>query len=70
MVLVAVDDGAVVGFAAYGSFRDDARWPGYRLTVEHTVHVAEGHWGRGVGRVLVEALCAHAGAAGASRTYA
>lgn len=64
-VLVAEDAGALVGFAAYGSFRDDARWPGYRLTVEHTVHVAESHWGRGVGRTLVEAVCAHAAAAGA-----
>lgn len=54
--LVAVDGGQVVGWAAYGDFRDSRRWPGYRFTVEHTVHVARSHWGRGVGRELVEAL--------------
>jgi L-amino acid N-acyltransferase YncA len=68
-VLVAVDDeadgdGAVVGFCAYGDFRDSRRWPGYASTVEHTVHVAESHWGSGVGRDLMEALIAHAAAAG------
>jgi len=46
----------VVGWAAYGDFRDSRRWPGYRFTVEHTVHVARSHWGCGVGRALVEAL--------------
>jgi len=60
-VLVAerlVDGGerAVVGFAAYGDFRGAGRWPGYRHTVENTVHVAEEAWGIGAGRVLMEAL--------------
>lgn len=63
-VFVAEDDGAVVGFAAYGDFRDTERWPGYRFTVEHTIHVAESHWGSGAGRLLVEAEVAHAVAAG------
>lgn len=63
-VLVAVDGGAVVGMAAYADFRDTERWPGYRFTVEHTVHVARSHWGRGVGRRLVEALVARAAASG------
>lgn len=58
--LVAVDGGEVVGWAAYGDFRDSRRWPGYRFTVEHTVHVARSHWGRGVGRDLVEALAERA----------
>jgi phosphinothricin acetyltransferase len=62
--LVAVDGGRVVGWAAYGDFRDSRRWPGYRFTVEHTVHVAESHRGRGVGRALVEALAARARSAG------
>jgi L-amino acid N-acyltransferase len=49
-------DGQVVGYAAFGPFRDNAKWPGYRLTVEHTIHV-DGAWhGRGVGRALMEAL--------------
>lgn len=63
-VLVAVDDDAVVGWGAYGDFRDSNRWPGYRFTVEHSVHVAESHWVRGVGRALVAALAGHARGAG------
>jgi phosphinothricin acetyltransferase len=69
-VLVAVDDGAtgsageVVGWAAYGDFRDSTKWPGYLPTVEHTVHVRGDQWGRGVGRRLIEHLVAHARAAG------
>lgn len=55
-VLVAVDAEVVIGFASYGSFRGSGKWPGYRYTVEHTVHVAETHWGRGVGRSLMETL--------------
>jgi L-amino acid N-acyltransferase len=55
-VLVAEEAGGVVGFASYGSFRGDGRRPGYRFTVEHTIHVAETHWGAGVGRALLEAL--------------
>ena len=55
-ILVADVDGAVVGFTSYTSFRGEGRWPGYRHTVEHTIHVAESAWGRGVGRALLEAL--------------
>ena len=63
-VLVADDGGDVVGWAGYGDFRDTGRWPGYRFTVEHTVHVREDHWGRGVGRRLMEALLERGRAAG------
>ena len=57
-VLVAVDDETdeVVGFAYYGDFRDSVRWPGYRTTVEHTIHVRGDQWGRGVGRHLLTEL--------------
>ena len=55
-VLVAEDGGTVVGVAAFGWFRDVVKWPGYRFTVENTVHVREDHWGSGVGRALMEAL--------------
>jgi L-amino acid N-acyltransferase YncA len=58
--LVAVDRGAVVGVATFGDFRDSQRWPGYRFTVEHSVHVAESAWGRGCGRALMEELFARA----------
>ena len=55
-VLVAEDRGRVVGFTAYGDFRGSGKWPGYRYTVEHTIHVTRDQWGRGTGRVLMEAL--------------
>jgi phosphinothricin acetyltransferase len=55
-VLVADDGNAVVGFTSYVSFRGDGQWPGYRFTVELTIHVAESHWRIGVGRTLLEAL--------------
>ena len=49
-VLVADESDAVIGFAAYADFRGDGKWPGYRFTVEHTIHVREDVWGRGIGR--------------------
>ena len=63
-VLVAEVDGRVAGFTAYEHFRGAGKWPGYRFTVEHSVHVAEEHWGTGVGRALVEHLVDHARTAG------
>jgi len=64
-VLVAEVDGTVVGFAAYGSFRGSGKWPGYRQTVEHTIHIREDYWSRGLGRSLLEALIERARANGA-----
>jgi L-amino acid N-acyltransferase len=52
-VLVAVDSSGVVGFGTFGDFRT---WPGYRHSVEHSVHVRVDRRGRGVGRALVLAL--------------
>jgi L-amino acid N-acyltransferase YncA len=52
-VLVAADDSGVLGFATFGDFRT---WPGYRFTVEHSVHVRADTRGRGVGKELVQAL--------------
>ncbi len=63
-ILVAEVDGAVVGFASYDDFRDSTKWPGYRFTVEHTIHVFESHARRGIGRALLEALVARAQAQG------
>ena len=54
--LVAVDGDEVIGWATYGDFRDSERWPGYRFTVEHSIHVREDQWGRGTGRMLIDAL--------------
>jgi phosphinothricin acetyltransferase len=55
-VLVADEGGEVVGVAAFGWFRDVTKRPGYRFTVEHTIHVREDRWGAGVGRELMRAL--------------
>jgi L-amino acid N-acyltransferase YncA len=62
-VLVVEQSGVVVGFASYAAFRGEGRWPGYRHTVEHTIHVSQDHWGRGLGRQLLQALTERARAA-------
>ena len=56
-VLVADDGGAILGFASFGDFR---AWPGYRFTVEHSVHVRSDCRGQGVGHALMTALLARA----------
>lgn len=53
-VLIAEVDGAFAGFASFGEFR--GAWPGYRHTVEHSVHVVATQRGRGIGSMLVAAL--------------
>ncbi len=61
-VLVAKGgDGAVLGYASYGSFRPFA---GFAGTGEHSVYVAPGAQGRGVGRRLLDALIVRARADG------
>jgi phosphinothricin acetyltransferase len=60
-VLVAVDASGVTGFATFGDFRS---WPGYRHTVEHTVHVRSDRRGQGIGSQLIRALLPLAGAKG------
>ena len=55
-ILVAVANDQLVGVATYGEFRDNRRWPGYRFTVEHTIHVASGHQRHGVGSALMTGL--------------
>jgi L-amino acid N-acyltransferase YncA len=64
VVLVAEDRGEVVGVAAFGWFRDVVKWPGYRFTVENTIHVREDRWGSGVGEVLIHTLMEKARATG------
>jgi L-amino acid N-acyltransferase len=58
-VLVAIDSSGVLGFSTFGDFRS---WPGYRYTVEHTVHVRADCRGRGIGSELLEALFPRAAA--------
>ena len=55
-VFVAEVDGTVVGYTTWGTFRGGPRFPGYRHTVELTIHV-DGDWhGKGVGRALIDQL--------------
>src|SRR5271170_3833201 len=58
-VLVARDAHGVAGFATFGDFR---AWPGYRFTVEHSVHVRVDCRGQGLGTQLVQALLPRAAA--------
>ena len=53
-VLAAVaENGELLGFASYGVFR---AWPAYKYTVEHSVYVATGHRGQGVGKRLLRQI--------------
>jgi phosphinothricin acetyltransferase len=60
-VLVVEDEHGVAGFGSYAQFRP---WPGFRDTVENTVHVRENARRQGIGRALIEALAGHAREAG------
>lgn len=59
--LVALIDGAVVGFATYKQFRDGG---GYARSMEHTVYIAPVAKGHGAGRTLLNAVEDHARQAG------
>lgn len=60
-VLVAADGTHIAGFGSFGDFR---AWPGYRFTVEGTVHIHAGSRGQGVGTELLHAILARAKSAG------
>jgi phosphinothricin acetyltransferase len=61
--VVGVEDeqGRLLGFASYGSFR---AWPAYKYTVEHSVYVHKDARRRGIGRILMGELIAAAQAQG------
>jgi L-amino acid N-acyltransferase len=52
-VLVATVEDQIAGFASFGDFRS---WPGYRFSVEHTVHLDAAHRGHGIGKQLLQTL--------------
>ncbi|MFN8528831.1 MAG: N-acetyltransferase family protein [Anaerolineae bacterium] len=57
-VLVAHDEmDCVIGWGALSKFREKI---GYQFTVEHSVYVAAGSRGQGVGRAIVQALIGEA----------
>ena len=58
--LVAIEDGAVLGWAAGGRISSRCVYEG---VLEHSVYVAESARGRGVGRVLLDAFLRAAEAA-------
>jgi L-amino acid N-acyltransferase len=59
--LIAANGNAIAGYATFGDFRS---WPGYRFTVEGTVHIHESSRGQGVGRELLNELVSRAQAIG------
>jgi L-amino acid N-acyltransferase YncA len=52
-VIVVEYEGQVAGFATYGSFRSRAA---YRSTMEHSVYVLEQFRGKGLGKLLLQAI--------------
>ena len=60
-VVVTHDEQGVAGFGTFADFR---AWPGYRFTVEHTLHVRADARGRGIGTQLLRELIRRAGALG------
>lgn len=60
-VVVAELDGEVVGYGAYGPFRDKC---GYARTKEHSLYVDASTRGRGVGRLILQGLVDRARQAG------
>ena len=52
-VIIAEIDGKVVGFGAYGTFREKI---GYQFTVEHSVYVSDAFIGKGIGKLLLSEL--------------
>ncbi|MDR2329230.1 MAG: GNAT family N-acetyltransferase [Comamonas sp.] len=66
--LVAEDaDGQILGFAYANWFK--AR-PAYRFSAEDSIYVADGQHGRGLGRLLMNALIEHCEAAGVRKLIA
>ena len=61
------DDGHILGYAYANWFK--AR-PAYRFSAEDSIYVADGQHGRGLGRLLMNALIEHCEAAGVRKLIA
>ncbi|MBN3857845.1 MULTISPECIES: GNAT family N-acetyltransferase [unclassified Paraburkholderia] len=53
--VIGVEDaqGTLLAFGSYGTFR---AFPAFKYTVEHSVYVHKDHRGKGLGRVIMEAI--------------
>lgn len=60
-LLVYEEDGVVMAFATFGSFRD---WPAYKYTIEHSIYVHPDYKGKGIATALMKALIRIANEAG------
>ena len=58
-VLVTEDETGITGYGSFGDFR---AWPGYRHTVEHSVHVRADRRAHGIGAAIVAELLRRAAA--------
>lgn len=56
-VFVALIENSIAGFSSFGDFRS---WPGYRFTVEGTIHIHASRRGQGIGTELLNVLVEHA----------
>lgn len=55
--LVATMQDQVIGYATYGNFRKAS---GYRISVEHSLHVDKNFRGQGIGSILLESIITEA----------
>lgn len=52
-VFVAEENGAILGFSSFGSFR---AWTAYKYSVENSVYVSATQRGKGIGKLLMPPL--------------
>lgn len=52
LLVVELED-KVIGYATYGAFRPRE---GYKFTIEHSVYMHQDHYGKGLGKLLMQKL--------------